>query len=552
MWLGIDVGGTFTDAVLIDQGQLKAYTKVPTRPDHLLEGILEAVDQLQLREQTLERVALSTTVVTNAIVQGKIAEAALVLLAGPGMDLTDKLPVKPFLAQGYVDHRGKEVQKPSKEEFLEWLNQQKDQQIFAIAGKFSVRNSTGEKQIAKWLEEHQQPKWVTLSSEVSGSLNFVRRACTAYYNGAVWPIFKSFAENVRQALKERGITAHVHILKADGGTLPLELAERYPVEAIFTGPAATVLGVMALQTELSEAISLDIGGTTTDIALWQEGLPLFASKGAQIEGFGTSVRAFRLHSVGIGGDSWVRREGAEIRVGPVRKGPAMATEGTEPALADALIVLGLFDFGDQKKAEEAMAKVALPHQSISETAEEVLEEAVRIIVEGIQYAQNLQASEPVYRVEDLVNPTIFTPQKVIGVGGTAPGLVPAVAKKLDLPCEIPEAGEVANAVGAALSRPTLSLTLRADTQQGRYSIPELLEEKPLPSRRFSLNDAVELAKQKLSDWAESSGMDIPEYDVVQQEEFNLVRGFHTVGKVISVKLQIKPGVICHLNQKEDL
>lgn len=552
MWLGIDVGGTFTDAVLIDLGQLKAYTKVPTRPEHLLKGILEAVDKLDLKGQVLERVALSTTVVTNAIVQGKIAEAALILLAGPGMDLTDKLPVPPFMAQGYVDHRGKEVQKPNKEEFIEWLNQQKDQPIFAVAGKFSVRNSAGEKQVAQWLEEFQQPEWVTLSSEVSGSLNFVRRACTAYYNGAVWPIFKSFAENVRQALKERGITAPVHILKADGGTLPLELAERYPVEAIFTGPAATVLGVMALQAELSEAISLDIGGTTTDIALWQEGLPLFASKGASIEGYGTSVRAFRLHSVGIGGDSWVRREDSSIKVGPLRQGPAMATGGSEPALADAMIVLGLFDFGDKNKAEEAMVKVALPHQSIIETAEEVLAEAVRIIVEGIQYAQNLQASEPVYRVEDLVNPTVFIPQKVIGVGGTAPGLVPAVAKKLNLPCNIPEAGEVANAVGAALSRPTLSLTLRADTEQGRYSIPELLEEQPLPSRRFSLRDAIELAKQRLADWAASSGITIPEYDVVQQEEFNLVRGFHTVGKVLSVKLQIKPGVICQLKQKEGL
>lgn len=107
----------------------------------------------------------------------------------------------------------------------------------------------------------------------------------------------------------------MYILKADGGTIPLELARNMPIEAVFTGPAASVLGIMAQGTPKEPAISLDIGGTTTDIALWLEGIPLTEKDGAEINSYATSVKAFWLKSIGIGGDSAVSRKNGELIVG---------------------------------------------------------------------------------------------------------------------------------------------------------------------------------------------------------------------------------------------
>jgi N-methylhydantoinase A/oxoprolinase/acetone carboxylase beta subunit len=548
MWLGIDVGGTFTDAVLVENGKVVSQSKAPTTHDDLLVGILAAIDLAVTSQASsaIERVALSTTVVTNAIIQGAIDKVSLIIMPGPGLNTEGLFPVEPVIVAGYVDHRGRVVQSPNQAEVLAQADGAK---IFAVAGKFAVRNPVNEQQVCNWLAA-SNPRLITAASQVSGSLNFIRRTNSVYYNAACYFVFAKFAQAMETALAKRLITAPVHILKADGGTLPLAVAKKFPVESVFTGPAASVLGVMALQAVTGDSVSLDIGGTTTDIALWRQGKPLFADRGAAISGYNTSVRAFRLRSVGIGGDSYVRREQGQLVVGPMRLGPAAAVGGQQATLSDAMIVAGVSNFGDRQAALAVLQKLVLPCQSITDVAFEVLAVAAKIVQQAIEDTIAEERLQPVYTVNDIIHPDPFIPCHLIGVGGAAAGLVPVIAARMAVPYTVPEGAEIANAIGAAVARPTMSLTIRADTAEGFYTIPELLLKQPIKNRNFTLVDARKILSEQLLAKASQAGIRSTDIEEVYTEEFNMIRGFSTIGKIISCSLQIKPGVLMHFNEEQ--
>ncbi|HML88273.1 MAG TPA: hydantoinase/oxoprolinase family protein [Methylomusa anaerophila] len=554
MLLGIDVGGTFTDAVVVDNGKILAIAKKPTTQGNLLNGIVEAIDKVleHIAPAHIQRVALSTTVVTNSLVEGKTEAAGLLLIPGPGMNIAGLLPVEPFILSGYIDHRGREVSRPNKREVENVVQQLKGCRTLAVAGKFAVRNPAQEQLVAGWVRETYAPEHVTMGAQVSGTLNFLRRANSAYFNATVWRIFQMFAAAITKAVADRGIKAPLYILKADGGTMPLSHAEDVPVEAIFTGPAASVLGVMAMAAPESQAVSLDIGGTTTDIALWENGVPLFAPGGARINGFPTAVRSFWLRSVGVGGDSYVRRENGQIVVGPMRFGPAMALGGAQPTVSDAMRLLELTQYGEFELAELAMQRLANPNQTAADVAREVLGIAAGLISQAIRDMLAEQAAAPVYKVEDIVYGREFQPQMVLGVGGAAGGLAPMVAAELGVPCIVPPGAMVANAIGAAIARPTTEITLRADTAQGYYTVPELGIKQEFDKGKFSLDTAWTLAAGHLRERAAASGMAeaVADMERLYEEEFNVVRGFYTVGKIITCKLQIKPGVLITVTAKE--
>ncbi|SDE56636.1 hydantoinase/oxoprolinase family protein [Sporomusa acidovorans] len=547
MLLGIDVGGTFTDAVVLEDGKVLASAKTPTTHGELLRGIIAVIDQVLdgINRVAIRRVALSTTIVTNALIEGRIDQVALLLLAGPGLNLEKLTPGEPHFLSGYTDHRGREKAAPVKEEVTELCRKLKGTQVAAVIGKFAVRNPQQEQQVADWVDKFLQPAHITKGAELSGSLNYLRRINSAYYNSAVWRVFTDFAAAIETAIIERGITAPVYILKADGGTLPLGSAKERPVEAIFTGPAASVLGIMALTNPEEPAVSLDIGGTTTDIALWQNGVPLLAPGGASVNGHPTAVRSFWLRSVGIGGDSYVRREQGRLLVGPMRRGPAMANGGPEPAVTDALRVAGLIDYGDLTLARKAMAGVATEGQAPEDAAWETVQLAADTVCRTIQAMLAEQAARPVYKVEDIVHGEAFIPELLIGVGGAAPGLAPVVAEKLSLPWQVPAGHMVANAIGAASARPTTEITLRADSAEGYYTVPELGIKQTVDKRHFSLAAAWEAAEGYLAERAAEGGMaeNTIVSERVYEEEFNVIRGFNTMGKIMTCKLQIKPGVL---------
>lgn len=229
----------------------------------------------------------------------------------------------------------------------------------------------------------------------------------------------------------------------------------------------------------------------------------------------------------------------------------MALGGPAPTVSDALIVAQKVRLGDAGQALVAMQQVAAAGQTPAAAAEEVLAATVGCICQAIERMLAEQAAEPVYRVADIVHGEPFTPRLLIGVGGAAGGLVPLVADSLGLECRIPGGAQVANAIGAAVARPTLEITFRADTEQGYYKVAEMGERGSLTIRPFGMNEARRLAEKSLAERAAQAGVDVTDNEAVYAEEFNMVRGFHTAGKLITLCMQIKPGVLSTIDGISD-
>lgn len=543
MLLGIDVGGTFTDAVILEQGEIAAQAKRATTHDDVLRCVLAALDAVLKPELAakLERVVISSTIVTNALTEGRLDDVFLAVIAGPGMNIAGHLPVTPCYLQGYVDHRGKIT---AQLDLLKLL-QQRGKGVAAVSGKFAVRNPQLEYQAEHELKKCGYKK-IFLGSGLSGELNFVRRTNSAYFAAQVYELFAHFCERIREALAERGVHAPVHILKADGGTLPLAVALEQPVEAVFTGPAASVLGIEALAAPTVNSISLDVGGTTTDIAFWENGLPLMAKRGAVINGFPTAVRAFHMRSVGIGGDSRIHKTAEGYTVGPEREGPAAAVGGAVATLSDALIVAGYVSFGDAARSLAALEKFGSEPQL---EAQRIIASAVGIIRETIEEMLDEWAKQPVYTVDDVIRGTEFVPAQLIGVGGGAPGLIKALGEAMELPVEIPAGAMVANAIGAAVARPTLSAGLRADTTEGFYIIPESGRRERLP-KRFTQKVAEELLSSWLHEQTADWQLPDAETELVSCEHFRTVHGYYDTGDIYNLRMQLRPGILYKVQGRE--
>ena len=555
MLLGIDVGGTFTDAVLLDNkaagavAQVLAQAKVPTTHEDVLQCLLAALDavlpQVEAAASKLERVVISSTIVTNALTEHKLDPVFLAVITGPGMNIKGHVPVTPYYLSGYVDHRGKVTAQIDWTKHRDLLNK-KGSGVCAVSGKFAVRDPQLEFQAEHELTKCGYKK-VFLGSELSGELNFVRRTNSAYFAAQVYTLFQKFSQRITRALTERAINAPVHILKADGGTLPLEAAIQQPVEAVFTGPAASVLGIEALAAPAVNSISLDVGGTTTDIAFWEQGLPLMAKRGAVINGYPTAVRSFHMRSIGIGGDSRIHKlPDGSYQVGPEREGPAAAVGGSVATLSDALIVAGYVSFGDAARAQAAIA--ALGGES-SAAARKIIASACAAIQATISEMLEEWAKQPVYTVDDVIKGTEFVPAQLIGVGGGAPGLIKALGELMQLPVDIPLGAMVANAVGAAVARPTLSAGLRADTTDNYYIIPESGRRKRLP-RRFNKAVAEELLTSWLREQTAAWQLPDQETELISYEHFNTVHGYYDTGDIYSLRMQLKPGILHKVEGKE--
>lgn len=539
MLLGIDVGGTFTDAVVIGEQEIIAQAKVPTQHEDVLVSILQALDKVLagISAGSLQRVVISSTIVTNALAEDKIAPVFLAVMTGPGMNVRGKFPVEPYYVSGYVDHRGKITSPIDWTKHRDLLNRQ-GSGCCAVSGKFAVREPQNEYLLKQELKKCGYQK-VFLGSELSGELNFIRRTNSAYFAAAVYKVFEKFCQRVLLALKQRQITAPVHILKADGGTLPLNAALNQPVEAVFTGPAASVLGIEALAAPDLNSISLDVGGTTTDIAFWEQGQPLMAKKGAVINDYPTAVRSFHMRSIGIGGDSRITKTDRGYQVGPQREGPAAAVGGSAPTLSDALIVAGYVNFGDAQKSWQALS--AFGGEPKAE-AVKIVKTAVELIIDVIQEMLAAWAKQPVYTVDDVIRGTEFIPEQLIGVGGGAMGLVRAVGEAMRLPVKIPAGAMVANAIGAALARPTLSAGLRADTTDGFYIIPESGRRQQLP-RGFNKKKAEAILEQWLHEQAEKWQLPGQETELISSEHFRTIHGYYDTGDIYNLRMQLKPGIL---------
>lgn len=571
MLLGLDVGGTFTDAVIIDGHRVVSSAKRRTTKDNLMQGIGEALDAVldSCDTSKIEQVTLSTTVVTNTIVEKKEQVVDLYVVTGPGRNVDDIFPVSPIYLQGYTDHRGIVVERTSTDGvrgIARIVQERSGIDLAAVSAKFGVRNPQEELSITEALQETYNT--ISNGSLLSGSLNFPRRTISAYFNSAVTPVFTVFKKNVEDALSARNIKAPLHILKADGGSLPMEHMVSRPVETAFTGPAATVLGLSALGAIGNmHTVALDIGGTTTDISLWKQGKPLMTKNGVSIREYPSAVRSFAVTSVGIGGESVVRIVDGHITVGPERVGPSVALGGNEPTLGDALIVLGHASYGDAELATQSLQHLADVLQanwkesdygepfwnhnsekdcthnlSALDVAQLIVNRALETIQHGIDEVVRAENKRPVYVVADIVNPDIFVPAQIVVVGGTAPSLGASIGEYLNLPVTIPENAAVANAIGAALALSTIELTVHVDTKRRLLVIPELgVKQQTCTLKRAE--QVVERAKEALGEEALRMGLDkTQEVEVISIEDFPVVEGWQSMERLITVKVQLEAGV----------
>ena len=565
MLLGLDVGGTFTDAVIIDGHRVVATAKRRTTKNNLMNGIGEALDAVLegYDASNIEQVTLSTTVVTNTIVEGKEQPVDLYVVTGPGRNVDDIFPVSPIYLQGYTDHRGIVVEHTPADAvrgIANMVQARSGTDLAAVSAKFGVRNPQEELSITEELKNTYHT--ISNGSLLSGSLNFPRRTISAYFNSAVTLVFTVFKENVEDALRARNIVAPLHILKADGGSLPIEHMVSRPVETAFTGPAATVLGLSALGVIGNQhTVALDIGGTTTDISLWKHGRPLMTKNGVSIREYPSAVRSFAVTSVGIGGESVVRFKNGNLTVGPERVGPSVALGGIEPTLGDALIVLGHANYGDFNLATRALQDLADAIQATfqsnnvnisnnqltliktaSDVARLILQNALETIQRGVDEVITVENKRPIYVVADIVNPDIFVPEHIVVVGGTAPSLGASIGEYMDLPITIPENAAVANAIGAALALSTIELTVHVDTKRRLLVIPELgIKQQNCTLKRAE--QVVERAKEALSEEALRLGLDTAqEIEIISIEDFPVLEGWQSMERLITVKVQLAAGV----------
>jgi N-methylhydantoinase A/oxoprolinase/acetone carboxylase beta subunit len=327
--LGIDAGGTYTDAVVLDPagGHVLCTAKAPTTPHDLSLGMAHAVSGLDRHSLRLVRlVAISTTLATNAIVEGQGGRVGLLLV---GYDeeivqqsgLAKRLPVEGvrYLAGGH-DVKGEEaypLDTRAARRAIQELRSGVD--AFAVSGYFSVMNPAHEVQVRELIAELTHAP-VVCGHELTSRLNSLRRVATAVLNARLLPVIQHLLCGVKRVLAEQGIDAPLMVVRGDGSLMSEGWARLRPVETILSGPAASAIGGQFLA-GLDSAIVVDMGGTTTDIAVLEGGQPWTNPEGATVGGWQTSVRAADLRTIGCGGDSHIRVEHGRLRVGPRRAIP---------------------------------------------------------------------------------------------------------------------------------------------------------------------------------------------------------------------------------------
>ncbi|MFZ0610866.1 MAG: hydantoinase/oxoprolinase family protein [Desulfobacterales bacterium] len=550
MIIGLDVGGTHADVVLVGDSGLAREIKVATDPKDLFKTVLAGLEAITagIDPHQIRRIVLSTTLTTNAIAQRKLPPVGMIVSSGPGLDPEFYRTGRNYYAvSGSIDHRGREVAPVCETEIRQVAEDLRAVGIrtIGIVGKFSVRNPQHEIRIHTLLKDHFER--VFMGHQVSGNLNFSRRVATTYLNAAVYPIHRSFFDAVTKSLAQKGLKVPLYILKADGGTMNLGASMEFPGQTILSGPAASVMGAVAFAPGDADAMVLDIGGTTTDMAIIRNRTPLLHPIGVRVGGYRTLIRSLETRSIGLGGDSVVKVRDGELIIGPEREGPAMAFGGSYPTPTDALFVLGQMDGGDREAALRGMALVGRDLDlSIEETAQRVFDQACHRILSEVRELVDRINNRPVYTVHDLQQGDKVNPKVLLVLGGPAPYFARRLEALSDHRVRLVPRWQVANAIGAALARTTCEVTVFADTQRGIVMAPEE-NFSAKADHNFSKDDAIDKACQLLKIKARQigAGDEELEMEVLEELQFNMVRGFLTTGRNLRVKVQVKPGLIRH-------
>ncbi len=331
--LGLDTGGTYTDAVLLAEGrEVIASAKALTTPWNLAIGIGAAIRAVLAelpepgRRANIDLVSVSTTLATNAVVENRFSPVCTLLI---GFDeamversgLTRQgrgTVVRIAGGHGATGEESVALDEPAITRAVFELEPKVE--AFAVAASFSVRNPAHELR-ARQLIRAATPKPVTCAHELSSKLDAPRRALTAALNARLTPQIRHLIESLSQVLAAEAIDAPLMIVKGDGSLMKAEVALEYPVETVLSGPAASVVGAGFL-TGLRDFVVADMGGTTTDVAVVADGRPVINAEGALVGGWRTMVEAVDVRTSGLGGDSEVHFDRAtRLCIGPRKTMP---------------------------------------------------------------------------------------------------------------------------------------------------------------------------------------------------------------------------------------
>ncbi|KKH49836.1 hydantoinase/oxoprolinase family protein [Methanosarcina sp. 1.H.A.2.2] len=334
--LGIDTGGTYTDAAIMDMSNgtvIESNKALTTYPD-LIRGIKNSIEGLNPDDlKRIKFVSVSTTLATNTTLEGKGYPAGLILIG-------HTIPKK--LASNYVisiggghDSDGNEIAPlEDLETVKEFVRQIKNKvAAFAVSGYFGVRNPEHELRVKELIQEITEMP-VVCGHELSMSLGAYERAVTALLNAELIPVSKQFIKSVQAVMEEKEIKATLMMMKCDGSLVRIEEALQKPVESIFSGPAASLVGAAHL-TGLDTCVTVDVGGTSTDIAMISGGIPEISDTGAKVGGWKTMVKAIRMDTSALGGDSlvWIKRK---TYLGPTRVIPLCLAASEFPEILEKL------------------------------------------------------------------------------------------------------------------------------------------------------------------------------------------------------------------------
>ena len=444
--LGIDVGGTNTDAVLIDENlRVVADIKYPTSGD-VYEGILGAVRRVLevsgVDRSQIRQAMLGTTQCTNAIVERKhLAPFGILRIGAPA-----SLGIRPMVdwaedlraicagsavVSGGFEYDGKELAPFDRDAAAAFFRDmgEKGVKSVAISCVFStVRNDHEREAAALCREILGEDVHISVSSEI-GSMGLIERENATILNAALWKVAERFTEGFAQSLADEGITqADVYLSQNDGTLMTVDFARRYPILTIACGPTNSIRGASYLS-HLENALVIDVGGTTTDFGVIQSGFPRESSVAVTIGGVRTNFRMPDVISIGLGGGSIVRQHpDGSVTVGPDSVGyriteKALVFGGDTLTATDIAVRLGMADLGDKAKVAhigEDLACKAL--------------DAIRTLIEDALDAMKL-SSDPV----DVIlvgGGSIVVPERLAGARQVA----------------LPQHFGVANAIGSAISK----------------------------------------------------------------------------------------------------
>jgi N-methylhydantoinase A/oxoprolinase/acetone carboxylase beta subunit len=505
--IGIDVGGTHTDSVLLD-GDLNCVYKIKTATTRdISTGINQSIKAL-LKESgvnpnQITYAMLGTTHCTNAIVERKnLTKVGIIRLGAPATTTVPPLAGWPEELVQYIGHNASIVSGGYEYDgrIIAGINEQEIRDIcqtfkgkvqsIAIVGVFSPVNQDQEKQVATIVkEELGEDIFLSLSNEI-GSIGLLERENATVLNAALKETVQSVANGFKTTLEQEGINAKIYFCQNDGTLMSNEYALEYPILTIASGPTNSIRGAAHL-TGLENAIVIDIGGTTTDIGVLVNGFPRQSSLAVDIGGIRTNFRMPDILSFGLGGGTIIHRDSDTTKIGPDSVGYRLTQKG---------IIFG----GDTLTATDVAVKLGKYHFEGSLTEEIDMELAVQadqmmmeMIEEGIDRMKTSHEDVP-----------------VILVGG---GSI-LVSSKLKGVSEVyrPENFDAANAIGAALGE------VSGETDK-IYTLEKMTYEQ-----------IIEDAKQNAINGAIAAGALAESVTIVQMEDIPLA---YLPGNCIHVKVK---------------